>query len=179
MPRKRKTADEELNTAPKKRGRGASVDLAVIPGWSPKPSRPDAHKPTDRTRTLVEMMTAYGASQPQIASTLDIDPSTLARHYREQLTLGHMRSNMAVARNLFRIATTPKNTAPVVNAAIWWTKSMMGWREIRDVQAEIRSVNADLRSLTDAQLLELVDQTAGRRTEEAPSGDPPTPEKQS
>ena len=33
-------------------------------------------------------MTGYGATQPQIAAALDIDPSTLARHYREELTLG-------------------------------------------------------------------------------------------
>jgi hypothetical protein len=146
----------------------------VIPGWIDKRTL-HAHVPNDRTRTLVETMTAYGASQPQIAATLQIDPSTLARHYREQLTLGHMRSGMAVSRNLFRIATTPKNTAPVVSAAIWWTKSMMGWREHRDMQDDIRVVNADLRNLTNAQLLEAIEAQGGSAPPDTAGGG--TPEK--
>jgi hypothetical protein len=84
-------------------------------------------------------MTAYGASQPQIAAALDINPSTLARNYREQLTLGHSAPTWRWRSNLYRIATTPKATAPVVNAAVWWTKARMGWSEIRRTQSGRRS----------------------------------------
>ena len=155
MTRKRNTPQGEHNTT--KRGRGRpSPNIATIPGWSPKPN-PNEHHPTERTRQLVETMTGYGASQPQIAATLDINPSTLARKYREELTLGHMRANMAVAQNLFRIATTPKATAPVVNAAQWWTKARMGWSEIRRTQSDVRTISGNMRDLTDAQLIEIIE----------------------
>ena len=164
MAGKQKTTPMEPNTTPRpKRGRGS---LVMVPGWTPKPRNPNEHHPTERTRQLVETMTGYGASQPQIASTLDISPGTLAKHYREELTLGHTRANMAVAQNLFRIATTPKATAPVVNAATWWTKARMGWSEIRRTTADVRTVSGNMRELTDAQLIEIIESAGTRESEQ-------------
>jgi hypothetical protein len=180
MPKERNTTPVERNTTkPKKRGGPRQPRITpnsvLIPGWSPKPSNPNEHHPTERTRTLVETMTAYGASQPQIASTLDINPSTLARHYREELTLGHAKSNMAVAQNLFRIATTPKATAPVVNAAVWWTKARMGWSEIRRTSADIRTIPGNMRELTDAQLIEIIESAGTRESEQGALPSPSEP----
>lgn len=163
MAGKQKATSGEPNTTRKKR---APSDLAVIPGWSPKPRGLPEHRPTDATRMQVELMTSYGASQPQIASVLDINPSTLARHYREQLTLGHMRANMAVAQNLYKIATTPKPTAPVVNAAIWWSKARMGWSEIRRTMSDVRTISGNMRDLTDAQLIEIIEGAGIRESEQ-------------
>jgi hypothetical protein len=180
MPRQRNTPLEERITTKRPRGGGGKKPhpgMALIPGWSPKPD-PKEHHPTERTRTLVETMTAYGASQPQIAAALDINPSTLARKYREELTLGHSRANMAVAQNLYRIATTPKATAPVVNAAVWWTKARMGWSEIRRTQADVRTISANMRDLTDAQLLEIIESAGTRESEQGalpPPGEPGEP----
>jgi len=109
---------------------------------------------------MVEMMTAYGATQNQISAAFDISPSTLIRHYREQLTLGATRANMAVAGNLFTIATKPEATAPVVNAAIWWSKARMGWSEIRRTMADVRTSTGNMRELTDAQLIDIIEGAA-------------------
>jgi hypothetical protein len=164
MAGKQKATSGEPNTTRKKR---VASDLAVIPGWTPKHRGPlPPHVPTDATRMQVELMTSYGASQPQIAAVLDINPSTLARHYREQLTLGHMRANMAVAQNLYRIATTQKPTAPVVNAAVWWTKARMGWSEIRRTQADVRTISGNMRDLTDDQLIQIIEGAGIRESEQ-------------
>jgi len=179
MAEQRNTTPKERNTTPPKKRGGPrqpriTANSVLIPGWSPKRS-PNEHIPTERTRTLVETMTAYGASQPQIASTLDISPATLARYYREELTLGHGRAHMAVAQNLFRIATTPKATAPVVNAAIWWSKARMGWSEIRRTQADIRNVSGNMRELTDAELIEIIESAGTRESEQGALPSPSEP----
>ena len=143
-------------TTSKPRKPRAKSELAVIPGWTRKPSNPNTHTPTERTRCLVETMTGYGASQPQIAAALNISPQTLGRHYREELTLGHLRTDLAVVQNLFRIATTPKVNAAVVRAAEWWTKARMGWTETRRTMADVRTLSANVRDLTDAELIEIL-----------------------
>jgi hypothetical protein len=181
-PKKTLPAMEEKTTPKprKKHGQGRrnpSPGQALIPGWSPK-RHPDAHIPNERTRCLVETMTGYGASQPQIAAALDISAQTLARHYREELTLGHMRADLAVTTNLFRIATIPKATAPIVNAAIWWTKARMGWTEIRRTMADVRTLSANVRDLTDAELLEILQnstESGGEQGALPPPGEPGEP----
>ena len=85
---------------------------------------------------------------------------TLVNHYREQLTLGGTRANMAVVSNLFRLATSPETTSPVFNAAQWWTKARMGWTEIRRTMTDVRTVSGNMRDLTDAQLIEIIEGAA-------------------
>jgi hypothetical protein len=175
MAKKPKTtnAPDQVIVARRKR---RPPEQAVIPGWTPKPGGAlPPHQPTERTRTLVELMTSYGASQPQIATVLDIHLHTLVKHYRQELTLGAERANMAVARNLYRIATTPKNTAPIVNAAVWWTKARMGWSEIRRTMADVRTLSANVRDLTDAELIAIVEQ--GGMADASQPGALPAPSK--
>jgi hypothetical protein len=154
MPRKRKTPSEESNTtSPPKKNKPR--EIALIPGWTPKTAQ--EHFPTERTRTMVELMTAYGATHEQIAAALNISPAGVPRHYREELSLGASRANMAVVGNLYRIATQKSATAPVVNAAIWWTKARMGWTEVRRTMADVRTLSANVRDLTDAELIEILE----------------------
>jgi hypothetical protein len=84
-----------------------------------------AHAPTDAQRSMVKAMSAYGIPQEQIARVIGIHRETLAIHYRDELDLGVIEANAKVAETLFRQATKEGNTT----AAIWWTKSRMGWRE--------------------------------------------------
>lgn len=158
MPRKQK-ASKGVQNATQEHPRNE----VVIPGWPQfmrhrRAIHSDAHEPTERTRAVVETMTSYGASQPQIASALDIGVDTLARYYREEITLGAQRANMAVSLNLFRIATSPEISNAVVSAAIWWTKARMGWSEIRRTMSDVRSttLSANVRDMTDEQLLSII-----------------------
>jgi hypothetical protein len=83
------------------------------------------HQPTDERRKYVRSLAAYGTPQEQIARVLDIDSKTLRLHYRDELDLAVIEANAKVAETLFRQATKEGNTT----AAIWWTKSRMGWKE--------------------------------------------------
>lgn len=150
---------------------GAPGGLALIPGWAPKTFNPKPeHAPTERSRTMVEMMVAFGTTQRNIAEALDISPMTLVKHYREELTLGAMRANMAVVMNLYRLATSPETNATVFQAAQWWTKSRMGWTEIRRTMSDVRTVSGNMRDLSDAQLIEIIE---GARIGESEPGDFP------
>jgi hypothetical protein len=83
------------------------------------------HQPTEKTRATVKAMSAYGIPQEQVARVLDIHPQTLRLHYRDELDLGVIEANAKVAETLFNQAVRDGNTT----AAIWWTKSRMGWKE--------------------------------------------------
>lgn len=88
------------------------------------------HQPTEQDRAKVKALSAYGIPQEQIARVFDIDSKTLRLHYRDELDLGVIEANAQVAKTLFSQATKEGNTT----AAIWWTKSRMGWKEKHDVE---------------------------------------------
>ena len=83
------------------------------------------HKPTDEQRKTVKAMAGYGITQEDIATVIAIDRKTLALHYGDELAKGAPEANAQVAQSLFQMATKGKN----VTAAIWWSKTRMGWKE--------------------------------------------------
>jgi len=151
---------------------GEPGGLALIPGWKPRHNEWHEHVPTEKTRGAVEIMSSFGVKQSQIAEALNIDTRTLVKHYVQELTLGPMRANVAVANNLYKIATSPEVNGAVVNAAIWWTKARMGWSEIRRTMSDVRTLSGNMRDLTDAQLLEIIE---GAQTGEGGEGTFPAP----
>ena len=84
------------------------------------------HVPTDASRLKVETLAAYGIPIPDIARVVGLDPKTLYKYYRLELDVGHVRANVTVAQNLFRIATGDGREAVV--AAIFWLKTRAHWR---------------------------------------------------
>jgi hypothetical protein len=84
-----------------------------------------SHDPTDQQRATVKAMSAYGVPQHDIARVIGIHDETLRKHYRDELDLGVIEANAKIAETLFRQATKEGNTT----AAIWWSKSRMGWKE--------------------------------------------------
>jgi hypothetical protein len=87
------------------------------------------HEPTEKTRAKVKALSAYGTPQADIARALDIHRETLTKYYRDELDLGVIEANAKVAETLFNQAVRDGNTT----AAIWWTKSRMGWKEKTEV----------------------------------------------
>ena len=86
------------------------------------------HNPNDDTRGAVHLMTSRGATQSMAADALGIEEKCLRRHYRVELDGGAVQADIAVANNLFRIATGEGPGA--VTAAIFWLKTRGGWREV-------------------------------------------------
>lgn len=87
-----------------------------------------SHKATHDSRRQVEAMAGYGMPEASIATAIGIDAKTLRKHYRQELDLGHIKANSAVAQSLFRKATGDGPQS--VTAAIFWAKTRLGWKEI-------------------------------------------------
>lgn len=85
------------------------------------------HVPTDEQRKYVEAMAGFGISEYDIARVIGTDHNTLRKHYRDELDLGAVKANTAVAKNLFRMATGEGREA--VTAAIFWLKTRARWSE--------------------------------------------------
>ena len=90
------------------------------------------YKPTDKERQQVFDMAGFGISQEDIAVVMGVSPPTLRKHFRAELDVAMTSKNVAVARNLFRIASTSDNPS----AAMFWCKTRMGWRETEQTKQE-------------------------------------------
>jgi hypothetical protein len=85
--------------------------------------------PSPEQREMVRGLAAVGVSHDDIAEALRISPTTLRRHCRQELWAGTLRAGLKVGANLLRIATTDPPVPGTVEAAIWWTKARMGWKD--------------------------------------------------
>lgn len=95
------------------------------------PARYEA-SPKDRDR--VKLMAIAGIPQDDIAKVLGVCKQTLYDNYREELDLGLIEANTRVAGNLLMMATGPRDQKTTVTAAIWWTKSRMGWKDTSRIE---------------------------------------------
>jgi hypothetical protein len=84
-------------------------------------------KPTDKQRAEVKALVAFGIIEPDIAIYIGCDPKTLRKYFRQELKVGAIEANAAVAKRLFQKATKDGDTT----AMIWWTKCRMRWTEVR------------------------------------------------
>lgn len=83
-------------------------------------------KPTPEERKQVEAMAGYGVPHDNIAALIreGIDSDTLKKHFKQELSQGKAKANARVGMTLFQKATAGDTTA-----AIWWSKTQMGWKE--------------------------------------------------
>lgn len=82
------------------------------------------HEPDDKTRALAKQLSGIGVPQDDICAIIGITKPTLHKYYREELDKGLAEANAKVAGSLYNQAINGNTTA-----AIFWTKSRMGWRE--------------------------------------------------
>lgn len=85
-----------------------------------------AFKPNPEERRQVESMAGYGVPHEQIAALVrgGIDADTLKKYFAKELIEGKAKANAKVGQTLFQKATSGDTTA-----AIWWSKTQMGWKE--------------------------------------------------
>ncbi len=104
---------------------------AIIKRVKTGKSGPARYAPTDEDRQLVEGMVAAGLTRPVVAGLMGISPTTLRKHFREQLDNGDANATHRVAMGLYENATTPTPLYPGGNvvAQIFWLKARAGWKE--------------------------------------------------
>jgi hypothetical protein len=115
-------------------------------------------KPAAEHRKTAETLAGYGVTHPDICRLIinpktgqPIDAKTLRDHFREELDRGVIKANAAVAQSLFQKATG--NGQQSVTAAIWWSKTRMGWKEtVQHTGPGGAAIPLRLESLTDEQL---------------------------
>ena len=88
-----------------------------------------AHVSTEETRSRVESLAAAGIRNEDIALYLGITRPTLDKYYKEELKIGNIKANAAVAQTLYKQAMDGNTTA-----AIFWLKTRAGWRETQKVE---------------------------------------------
>ena len=83
-------------------------------------------EPTPEERKQAEAMAGYGVPHDNIAALIrgGIDSDTLKKHFKQELAQGKAKANAKVGQTLFQKATAGDTTA-----AIWWSKTQMGWKE--------------------------------------------------
>jgi hypothetical protein len=94
-------------------------------------------EPTEEHRRQVEAMAGYGIPIEDIAKIIlnprtgkHIAKNTLKEHFEQELAVGHVKANSKVAESLYKQAVEGRNTT----AAIWWTKTRMGWKERSELE---------------------------------------------
>ena len=93
-------------------------------------ARPE-YQPTEKDRSTVQTMAAYGIPQPDIAAVVGCDSKTLRKHFRQELDTAATQANARVAASLFKKATGDGSSS--VAAAIFWLKARADWREKQEV----------------------------------------------
>jgi len=93
-------------------------------------------KPTADERKQVQAMSGYGVPFEQIRLLIrgGIDYDTMIKYFNDDLYKGKAKANSKVGQTIYSQATTG-NTA----AAIWWSKSQMGWKD----QSRLEITGAD------------------------------------
>lgn len=93
-------------------------------------------KPTDEHRRQVESLAGFGIPEEDIATLIinsntgkHIARETLRKHFGVELRSGHIKANAKVAESLYKQATDGNTTA-----AIWWSKTRMGWKETQGIE---------------------------------------------
>lgn len=97
----------------------------------PRLGRPP-FEPTDEQRKIVDVMAAGGFQQNVIADALGISDDTLRKYFAKELAAGGAKSHATIVANLYRQAT--KDDPRAIPAAIFWSKTRLGWKEPTQVE---------------------------------------------
>jgi hypothetical protein len=105
------------------------------------------HAPTPQQRAEVSALKSFGVPLDDIAGYIGIDRKTLSKHYADEVKSAQIKANAAVAKFLYNAASgnalaKGATHADCVRAAMFWTKTRMGWRETeREQQTQPLTIN--------------------------------------
>lgn len=100
-----------------------SVVMNTVPAKKTWARGSPPHVPTKEQRLKCQTLAMVGVPHHDIATLMGISIKTLLKRYKSELATGKAMANAEVGKRLFM--QTKNNVA----AAIWWSKSQMGWRD--------------------------------------------------
>jgi len=91
--------------------------------------------PTQEMREQVLLCSKMGLTQEQMSKLLRISGPTLRKVYRSELDVGSVDATMAVARNMFHMATDPDHKDSA-KAAMFWLQQRAPeeWQKVKRVE---------------------------------------------
>lgn len=116
-----------------------------------KPKRVRWEPPaTDQEKKIAYSYAAYGATQEDIATALNMDFKTLTKYFKEELEAGRATAKNTIAQKLYQIAIgrdsiidpeTGQELAPPIkpnlSALIFLAKTRLGWKETQVVEQSV------------------------------------------
>ena len=87
------------------------------------------HEPDAKSRATVQGLVGCGITLDDTAKIVGIDRKTLSKHYKVEISTGHLKANASVAQSLFK-----KATGGNVVAQIFWLKARAGWKDKFDLE---------------------------------------------
>jgi AcrR family transcriptional regulator len=91
-------------------------------------------EPTEQQRMIVRMAAGVGYPHAEIATLVGVSRGTMAKYFREELSLGAAEANLKVGAHLLKMATGDPTNMTTVIAAIWWSKARMGWSDASRIE---------------------------------------------
>lgn len=141
--------------------KGVNGGLRDPPGGRPP------HVPTEAARNLAKICAALNKTIGATAELMGISRMVFDKYYRADYACGKANVDVAVAGKLVSAATSPNHTGATIEAAKFWAKTQMGWKE-----GSVLEVNGAL-TVTEADPLEFIEgRLAGIAARLEPPGDP-------
>ena len=131
-----KDIENDLPERPYGKRSKAGVRLGRKPKNPPKQKSPPVIEKKTRkhridsdemVRLSIMGLAKQGMTQDQIADTVGVSRSYLAKHFKQEIKVGKIIGDALVTENLYRQAM--KDTPAAVPAAIYITKARMGWTD--------------------------------------------------
>jgi hypothetical protein len=85
--------------------------------------------PTEAARNLAKICKALGKTIGMTVELMGISRDTFDKYYRAEWASGKETVDVAVAGKLLSAATSSTHTGATVEAAKFWAKTQMGWKE--------------------------------------------------
>jgi len=98
---------------------------------------------TDEQRAKIRRLSGFGTPIREIASIIEISPTSLYKHYREDLIRGKAEANMEVVNSLYEACIEGN-----VKAQIYWTKCRCGWKKDNDPENDYEPENQKIKMMT-------------------------------
>lgn len=118
-------ADEQQTAvATRRKARKSTPDKATELAPSVPTKRPNGTHPDVKISQAITTMSLAGFSQADVARLMKISPETIHQHYHDEMVYGRQKVMAEVVGSLAQRAVAGSDTA-----AIWLTKTRLGWSE--------------------------------------------------
>ena len=112
----------------------------LLNALEPPPPAPSKFEPTEEQRRVVRLMVSSGIPEDEICRVIGasgIDAKTFLETFHDEIADGTGEANRKITNRILQIACQSEDLKAAATAAIWWTKTRMGWKDSSDPMSDI------------------------------------------